>query len=98
MEFLRRFNEFFRRFVMKEYKSQKTPEHTHHQPEPTPTPAPAPAPEPGALEGEKKLKVRAKSQVSVDGVIHNTGDVFELPERQALSLVGTGAAEELPEE
>lgn len=65
-------------------------------PAPAPTPAPAPVPPDEGFKGEKKLKLRMKSQVNVEGIIYQTGDEVELPERQALSLVGSGVAEELP--
>ena len=46
---------------------------------------------------EPKLKVRAKTYLVIDGVEHQPGAVIELPERQALGLVGTGDAEQIPQ-
>lgn len=79
--------------------------HAHESEYPEPTRNPEPAPEPAqadpapssseGLPGEKKLKLRAKEVLTVEGVTHPPGDEFELPEREALSLVGTGAAEQI---
>lgn len=44
---------------------------------------------------EEKLKLRAKEYIIVDGVTHKPGEIFELPERQALGLVGEGQAEQI---
>lgn len=55
-----------------------------------------PAPETKGFEGEKKLKLKAKTMVTVGGVTYEEGEEFELPEREALNLVGMGSAEELP--
>ena len=84
---------------MKESKAHHYPTFgTGKPPDPEPAPAPAPTPEPTPVEKEKWIKLRAKSYLNVNGVIHNTGEVFELPEQNALSLVGTGVAEQLPAE
>ena len=48
------------------------------------------------MAGERKLKLRAKSQIVVDGVTRQAGEVFEMPEREALNLVGLGACEQIP--
>lgn len=74
---------------MKNPEPQKHAHEPAHEPE---APAPAPAPKPPA----KKVKVRAKDYCIVDGYPHAAGDIFELPHEKALSLVGTGVAEELP--
>ena len=44
--------------------------------------------------GEPKLKLRAKTQIVVEGTIIFMGETFELPERAALGLVGEGEAEQ----
>lgn len=46
---------------------------------------------------EPKLKLRARTYIIVNGTEYQPGDVFELGERQALGLVGTGDAEQIPE-
>jgi hypothetical protein len=61
---------------------------------PDPTPPPNIADE--GSKGELKLKLRAKSRIVVEGVVINAGQEFELPERQALGLVGTGDCEQIP--
>lgn len=47
---------------------------------------------------EPKLKVRAKTQIVVEGVIRYMAEEFELPERFALGLIGEGEAEQVIEE
>jgi hypothetical protein len=74
-------------------KSSKPQEAPSSKPQAAPA---APAAAAGGFQGEKMLTVKAKSMVNIAGVTHQTGDVFQLPEREALSLVGTGSAEELP--
>ena len=44
---------------------------------------------------EPKLRVRALEHINVDGLPRHPGEEFELPERQALGLVGTGDAEQV---
>lgn len=46
---------------------------------------------------EPKLKIRAKTQIVVEGAIRYMGEEFELPERFALGLVGEGEAEQVIE-
>ena len=47
--------------------------------------------------GEPKFKLRAKSMIVLEGgAVVKEGEIFELPERQALELVGLGNAEQLP--
>ena len=52
----------------------------------------------GEMPNEPKLKLRAKSMITLNtGKVIKTGEVFELPEREALNLVGMGDAEQLPQ-
>lgn len=51
----------------------------------------------GGMKKEPTLKLRAKAQINVDGVIIHAGQIFELPERHALGLVGTGNVEQIPD-
>ena len=46
--------------------------------------------------GEMKFKLRARVWLKVEGKVFGAGAHFELPERQALGLVGIGNAEQLP--
>ena len=46
--------------------------------------------------GELQFKLKAKDFFSVEGVQYHPGDILSLPERQALGLVGAGAADQLP--
>lgn len=46
---------------------------------------------------EKLLKVRAKEYLVLYGIEYKAGNVMELPEREALGLIGAGQAEEIPE-
>lgn len=45
---------------------------------------------------ETKLKIRAKTYLVLEGIAYQPGAVLELPEREALGLVGTGDAEQIP--
>ena len=46
--------------------------------------------------GEPKLKLRAKTMITLEGgAIVKAGEIFELPERQALDLVGMQNAEQI---
>ena len=47
-------------------------------------------------EPETRLRLRAKTMLTIGGIVYNADEVFELPEREALNLVGMGSAEELP--
>ena len=49
------------------------------------------------LQGEINLTLRARSQILVNGQTRFAGEIFELPERQALGLVGTGGADQIPD-
>lgn len=69
-------------------------EHWQHGGKVEPKGAPIPGSE--GFQGEKKLKLRARELIKVAGVTYQPDEVFELPEREALNLVGQGAAEELP--
>lgn len=44
---------------------------------------------------EPKLKVRALEHITVEGRPRKPGEEFELPEREALGLVGQGQAEQV---
>jgi len=46
---------------------------------------------------EKRIKVRAKEYLVLYGTSYRPGNVIELSEREALGLVGSGQAEEIPE-
>lgn len=73
----------------------KEHQHDPHQAGTKPEPKPDPVPSSEGFQGEKKFKLRAKDMLTVGGVTYAAGEIFELPEREALGLVGTGAAEEL---
>lgn len=44
---------------------------------------------------EPKLRLRAKEHIVIDAVLYKPGEEFELPEREALGLVGQGQAEQV---
>ena len=48
------------------------------------------------MQGEPNLSIRAKSQILSNGQTRYAGEVFNLPEREGLGLVGTGNAEQVP--
>ena len=82
-----------------EHKPEPKPEpkaEGEQKPEAKAEPKPDPVPSSEGFKGEKKFKLRAKDMVTVGGVTYKAGEEFELPEREALGLVGTGGAEELP--
>ena len=51
--------------------------------------------EPGEMQGEKKLKLRAKTYLVVHGKPIHAGEEFELPEREALNLIGMQEADQI---
>ena len=46
---------------------------------------------------EKLMKIRVKDYLTLRGHDYPAGNILELPEREALGLVGQGKAEQIPE-